>query len=65
MMTDFFGNQLIPHQTLEHKSTCFQLALEQSRQAQVQHDIQVFGGFADRLSGDHYRVNHIASLHHC
>ena len=40
MMADYFGNLLIEHQTVEHQSVFFNVAVEMIRQAQQQHDIQ-------------------------
>ena len=40
MMADYFGNLLIEPQTLKHQAAFFQLAVEQVRQVQQQHDIQ-------------------------
>ncbi len=40
MMADYFGNLLIEHQTVEHQSVFFKVAVEMIRQAQQQHDIQ-------------------------
>ena len=40
MMADYFGNLLIPHQTLTHQATFFRAATVQIRHAQEKHDIQ-------------------------
>ena len=40
MMADYFGNVLIPPQTLEHQGPFFKAAVERIRQAEQQHNIE-------------------------
>ena len=40
MMADYFGNLIIEPQTVEHQAAFFKLAVQQTRQAQQEHDIQ-------------------------